>query len=500
MTRFLLCWSWLAAATPAPSAPAAPAPTPPAASAPTPAAAPAATPPAVPAEAPADADERMDHGLELLNAKDTRQGAAVLYALYAALPETDLRRDGAAFRLAGALVDLGLVQAGIEYYLEVLTGRRSPDLLGKTLAALKPLYERGLIEEWRFLDGVVYGSQYGDLDPAVADFVEYLQALGDLRLGFGGWGRARLEALAASDRLYGWRARYLLAVDRVSQRNDEGAEKLLRQILENAGAPADVRNLASLALARLLYEHKNYEEAWTLYSQVRLPLVEQDIVLLERAWDRIASEDNQRALGMVVGLGAPIYRRVFAPERDLIRAMALRRLCQYRAAHLAVRDFRAHYGALVRKARDRAGLREDPQITEWAAWGTRLAPWARTRTRLRTELGLVSKVGNSQLAEHLQNLYGARLAYTEQTLNRGLVHAIDHVVDELLRVDEQMSLIDYEIGAGLMKPGGNKAGHLTARSGELPFGSSWVFYRFDGEYWSDELGDFAVISDDRCLR
>ena len=63
-----------------------------------------------------------------------------------------------------------------------------------------------------------------------------------------------------------------------------------------------------------------------------------------------------------------------------------------------------------------------------------------------------------------------------------------------------MSLIDYEIGAGLMKPGGNRASHLTARSGELPFGSSQVFFRFDGEYWSDELGDFSVISDDRCLR
>ena len=498
MTTPLLCWLWLAAA-PAPAAPPAVAPAAPAAAATRATAAPPAAPkPSV--EAPADADERMDRGLELLNAKKASQGAAVLYELYAALPETDLRRDAAAFRLAGALTELGLVQAGIEYYLEVLTGRRSPDLLGKTLAALKPLYERGLIEEWRFLDGVVYGTQYGDLEPEVADFVEYLQALGDLRLGFGAWGRARLESLAATDRLYGWRARYLLAVDRVSQRNDEGAEKLLRQILENAGAPADVRNLASLALARLLYERKNYEEAWTLYAQVHLPLVEQDVVLLEWAWDRIASEDNQRSLGMVVGLGAPIYRRLFAPERDLIRAMALRRLCQYRAAHLAVRDFREHYGALVRKARDREGLREDPQIGQWAAWGTRLAPWARMSTRLRTEKALASQVADGLLAEHLQVLYGARLAYTEETMQRGLRRAIDSVADELLRVDEQMSLIDYEIGAGLMKPGGNRAGHLTARSGELPFGSSQVFFRFDGEYWSDELGDFSVISDDRCLR
>jgi len=75
----------------------------------------------------------------------------------------------------------------------------------------------------------------------------------------------------------------------------------------------------------------------------------------------------------------------------------------------------------VRKARDREGLREDPQIEQWAAWGTRLAPWARMRTRLRTEKALASRVGDARLAEHLQALYGERLAYTEDTLKRACV-------------------------------------------------------------------------------
>jgi tetratricopeptide (TPR) repeat protein len=443
----------------------------------------------------------MDRGLELLHAKETAKGAAVLHGLYADLPETDLRRDAAAFHLAGALVDLGFVQAGIEYYLEVLAGRRSPDLLGKTLAALKPLYERGLVEEWRFLDGVIYSAQYGDLDPEVADFVEYLQALGDLHLGFSGWGRSRLEALAATDRIYGWRSRYLLAVERISQRNEEGAEKLLRQILEASAAPAEVRTVAALALARVLYERKNYDEAFTYYSQVRLPLVEQDLVLLERAWDRVGADDQQRALGMVIGLGAPIFRRLFAPERELIRALALRKLCQYRLAHLAVRDFHEHYGVIVRKARDRSGLREDPSIVEWASWGTRLATFARMRTRLHTEAALVSRISDSDLEDHLKALYAARLAFIEDNVRRGLDHAIEHVVNELLRINEQMDLIDYEIGAGLVKPGAKQgSAKVTARAGEVPYGSPKVFFPFDGEYWSDELNDFAVLADDRCLR
>ncbi|HEY5282644.1 MAG TPA: hypothetical protein VIM14_07635, partial [Polyangia bacterium] len=451
--------------------------------------------------APADADQRMDRGLELLHANEKKEGAAVLYSLYAALPETDLRRDAAAFRLAGALVDLGFVQAGIEYYLEVLAGRRSPELLGKTLTELKPLYERGLVEEWRFLDGVIYSAQYGDLEPEVADFVEYLQALGDLRLGFSAWGRGRLETLAATERVYGWRARYLLAVERLSQRNEEGAETLLRQILDASTAPADVRTVAALALARILYERKSYDEAFTYYAQVKLPLVEQDLVLLERAWDRVGAEDQQRALGMVVGLGAPIFRRLFAPERELIRALALRKLCQYRLAHLAVREFHERYGALVRKARSRSGLREDPDIVAWASWGTRLAGFARMRTRLHTEIGLLGSISDSELEGHLKSLYSARLAFIEDHLRRGLNRALEHVVDELLRVNEQMDLIDYEIGAGLVKPGTKQgAAKITAHTGAVPYGSPQVFFPFDGEYWSDELNDFSVLADDRCLR
>lgn len=511
MIQAFLPLLWLAAS-PAPGPVPAPAAVKPPATAPAtaPVSAPAANQPAAPASAPAqsaapvapaDTDQRMDQGLELLNAQELQQGAAVLYSLYAALPETDLRRDTAAFRLAGALVDLGFVQAGIEYYLEVLSGRRSPELLGKTLAALKPLYERGLVEEWRFLDGVIYTGQYGDLEPEVADFVEYLQALGDLRLGFSSWGRARLETLAATERVYGWRARYLLAVERIQQRNDEGAEKLLRQILDASAAPADVRTVVALALARILYERKSYEEAFTYYSQVRLPLVEQDLVLLERAWDRVGAEDHQRALGMVVGLGAPIFRRLFAPERELIRALALRRLCQYRLAHLVVREFHAHYGALVRKARDRVGLRDDPRIVEWASWGTRLAAFARMRTRLHTETALIAQVSDDGLEGHLKALYEARTAFVADNLRRGLHRAIERVVDELLRVNEQMDLIDYEIGAGLVKPGAKRvASKITARSGDMPYGSPQVFFPFDGEYWSDELNDFAVLADDRCLR
>jgi hypothetical protein len=68
-----------------------------------------------------------------------------------------------------------------------------------------------------------------------------------------------------------------------------------------------------------------------------------------------------------------------------------------------------------------------------------------------------------------------------------------------LRIDEQMNIVDYEIGAGLFKSGqGKTAG--AARSPEVPLGSDEVYFKFDGEYWSDELGDYSVLAEDRCVR
>jgi hypothetical protein len=493
-----------AAADPTPAAQPAPAQ---AASPPSAATRPAAAPggpaaaPAPPAQAPANTDERMDVGLERLNAKDYKEAAAVLYGVYRSLPDNDLRRDLASFHLAGALVELGYRQAGIEHYLEVLGGRRLPEFMDKALGKMKVLYEERVVDEDRFVDGTIYGNQYAEVSPEVGDFVEYLQALADVRRGFEEWGRKRLEVLSKGTRGYAFSARYALAVDRIARHQDAAAARDLHEILAaGLAVPEEIRNDARVALARILYERKLYDEAWKTYSQVTSPLPLQDLVMVEKAWDRTAGGDLQRALGLIVGLGAPVFRDIFAPERDLIRAMVLRQLCQYRAAHVAVREFRSSYGPALKKIRDRVPTVDDSTMRRWAIAGTRsLVDKGRLRALLTREREALSSVRDKALHDHLDAIYAADLARINGILARRMPQAMDRVADELLRIDEQMNLIDYEIGAGLFKSGEAKENHGT-RPEEVPFGTQDVFFRFDGEYWSDEVGDYTVLADDRCLR
>jgi hypothetical protein len=110
-------------------------------------------------------------------------------------------------------------------------------------------------------------------------------------------------------------------------------------------------------------------------------------------------------------------------------------------------------------------------------------------------------VRDKNLRAHLDVIYGARLAQAGAAVARTYDRALEVVADELLGVDEQMTILDYEIGVGLFK---GVAGENRDRVGKklppIPPGGDQVFYRFHGEYWSDEIADFEVRAEDRCLR
>src|SRR5262249_3289732 len=246
------------------------------------------------------------------------------------------------------------------------------------------------------------------------------------------------EELMRSELYYAWKGRYALAVERLAHGKEHAAEKLLRAILESEKAPGDVRNDARLALARLLYEQKKHGEAFELYSKMDSPLPAQDVVLLEKAWTKVADRDQTRALGMVVGLGAPVYGRLFAPERALIRGVALNRLCQFRAAHLVVLDFRRIYKDALARIRERRPLADDATLKRAALGREELQPARRWREHLVSEQERLGDISDRALRAYLEGIYKTKRAAADQVFQRALGRTLAKVAEELLRVDEQM--------------------------------------------------------------
>ena len=74
------------------------------------------------------------------------------------------------------------------------------------------------------------------------------------------------------------------------------------------------------------------------------------------------------------------------------------------------------------------------------------------------------------------------------------------VASELLDYEEQARLVDYEVSLEVfqrLKQGRGKK--VVDQEAAVPLGSRQVYYRFDGEYWNDELHDYRFRIDNRCF-
>ncbi|MFH0900464.1 MAG: hypothetical protein V2A73_07530 [Pseudomonadota bacterium] len=447
------------------------------------------------------AKERLDLAVNRYYGADYAGSALALYAVMSSVPATEPIHDSAELYLAGSLAEMGFSQAGVELYLDTVAARRAPELVASALAALDKLARRRLADARRLVD-LFFGDDYGELPGDTAELVEYYQGIGEINHGFADWGARRLGKLSKSRQYYGWKARFALAVHRLAVRQDDGAAAILDGIIKDRAAPPSLVSDALLARARMLYEQKDYRRAFEMYGRIRGVLTEMDPVLLERAWAGVSTGGERRALGMLVGLEAPIYRGLMAPERDLMRTIALRDLCQYRLAHLAVVEFREKYQSVLAAIKVRKPLSEVHELRQAALRRVDLVPSQRWLAVLEKERAEVGRIADRGLRNLLIKIHDARAKALATQVEQELRTGTEALADELLAIDEKMSIIDYELGIGLFKKVAESKTGRTVESSKvvIPASSEKVYYRHHGEYWSDELQDYSVMVRDRCIR
>ena len=84
-------------------------------------------------------------------------------------------------------------------------------------------------------------------------------------------------------------------------------------------------------------------------------------------------------------------------------------------------------------------------------------------------------------------------------LESSLRYEVDRLAQELLNEQERVRLISHELGVALLR--GRKP--PEGRGPVPPLGklatSKQVMYRFNGEFWTDELDELVVAAEDRCI-
>ena len=265
-----------------------------------------------------------------------------------------------------------------------------------------------------------------------------------------------------------------------------------------------IQGKATHALARLLYERERYAAAYDTLGQVPKGTELGSEILLERAWSKYKAGDPHRAMGLLYALDAPVYRHLFAPEKYVLRGLIYRRFCHFRAAKLAARRFHEQWAAALENLRAGVDLKKIKTIRAAALRRGGCRDLFRLLRTLKQEHTAISNLPatwqEAGLTDNLKLLYSRKIDQVEAKLNKCLDISTRVVAEQMLKTEEQANLLEYEVGQAIFQRVTERSvAALRKRAPRVPVSSSRVYYRFGGEYWTQELPNYKFNIEDRCV-
>lgn len=449
----------------------------------------------------------FDEALKDFYIADYRNAARKLYSFIEAMPQTEENYAWAQYFLAESLKKLGLRHAGAYYLARIARERANPNVVPRALDGLRELID-GPHDELMIDQQVFAALDLGFVSGETGDYAHYQQGLLDLRVGNERWANTHFTKISPGTPAAS-RARFAVLVTRLRDTAAVGAitPEMIEEFWKlghDEKLNQETRNEALLAAARLRYEKKDYQGALNAYAKVQLPSLDpgQATLYLEEAWTRYNLGQIHAAMGILTTLDAPSFRDEFLPDKYLLRAMIFRDLCHYLPAKRAAKELTRKFAESLEAIREREDLTQDQRMRRAAAshGATRRAAEFYQSLQLEGEhLGRFAGSFGDRLYGHLNRLYVLAVAEAERVYGASLRESVREEADNLVRAAEQVRLMDYEIGLKLYERI-RRGARLTEETPEPPLSRDEVAFRFDGEYWNDELRSYRVSLKSRCIQ
>jgi len=432
-----------------------------------------------------------------------RQAAGKLFAYVEATAQTEENFAWAQYFLAKSLIELGLRHAGGVYLTKIARERSNPAVLPRALEELRFLTE--VPHDETMIDEQVFGAlDLGFLPEETAGFAHYHQGRWDLQVGSERWALIHFAKLKEGT-AEASRAKFAVLVTRLKE-HKEASKEMVEDFLELAQdekLSQETRNESKLAVARLRYEKHDYQGALDAYEKVQLPPLDpgRATLYLEEAWARYQLGQIHAAMGLLTTLDAPVFLNEFLPDKYLLRAMIYKDLCHYLPAKRAAKELTRRFAESLEAIREREDLTKDIRLRRAAsAQGAtkRAAKFLESLTLEGERVGRYTGNFGERLYAHLTKLYDLSRAEAQRIYDQRLNESVRAEADKLLRSAEQVRLMEYEVGLKLYERV-RRGAKLVAPEEDPEITSAQVAFKFDGEYWNDELRDYRVRLKSRCI-
>lgn len=428
--------------------------------------------------------------------------AAAAYHYFKGSNIDDPRYDRAQRLMAISAERLGLTYAASLWYLDIARSRRDVTLVSEAVRGLERIMTHGPYDQQTIMRGFIARAEISGLSADQLAFISYYQGLDSVQQGLNEWADQVFERIPDSS-AYKHRATYVQILRSLAKYELDETKKALEALLKKSPVPRDLKLEINRTLARIAFEQARYKDALTRYQSLRQSAPDDPGLLLEMAWTHYYLGEYQRALGLLLALDAPAYGGLIAPERYLLEAMSLRKLCQFEPAQRAATRLRLRHGQAIKDLYAGVPIQRSKALRRAARQRADGRDIALFRKRLLIERkmldGLEGELGK-ELTDGLKALYDAGIAEINRREDAELEPVLVAVADDLLAADEGVRLILHELGVALLR--GRRQGEtsLGVAASEAPFDpETQVQYTFNGEFWTDELDDLVVKMEDRCI-
>jgi hypothetical protein len=453
------------------------------------------------AAVPTQKDAAFAFAVEAVARDSYMKGAKAAWNFVDSADPDDPRYDRGLRLLSQSVEGLELEWAAGILYRQIAKERRNMELVPDALNGLRRIVESDIYDEDMFVTSFIASEEFSDLPADLQEFVNYRQGLDLARRGNDEWAQKHFAKIPKESQ-YAAAAQYVRIVRLIADGDYENAVEKLEALQKRENLSPRIRVDVERTLARLAFEEKRYRDALVFFERLKELAPDDPEILLEMAWTHYYLGDSRKTLGLLVALDAPVHRKHISPERYLLEALALRRLCQFGAAReAAVRLERRYYESLQRLSS--GDLPEQiPQMRAAARFRGFSRANALFLERLQYENDLLAEMQDDLgegLHAYLKDLYARGVHEAEIRFEEQLSADLEELTEELLAAREGVRLIVHELGVSLLRGRRRPAGALEKPAVEVPFSGDRVFYSFSGEFWTDELDDLVVIAEDRCI-
>ncbi len=447
----------------------------------------------------------------------------------------DALRPRAQYELAKTLVKLQVLQGALFYFDEIIAAGSAHPYFEASAPWLVVIARRlpGDVEMLRRV--AAFADLFPDrIEEKYRDEMAFLLGqhfynVGELQLAL------RYLGFVTEVSEYFPRALFLSGVTHVRRYEAEPAlarfSRLLRETERDRGQDETrrLRDLTVLTMARTYYSAGDYANALDYYGRIRQQSDYWLDALFEASWAHFQRDEFNRALGNLHSLNSPFFNDEYYPEAPILQAVNFFSNCRFDEVRATLDEFALVYPPLreeleltleslgdntayfefLVELREQRGRRFDPKLQQ-------IVNAALDDRTIRNALDFVAQLdrelryietadpgwNNSDLARMLYNEIDVVRALSIGEAGAMVRTRLENIRDELRQKERDASaiLIETDLAeANRLRSGASDEfflGQTDQADEQAAFDQ--IRWRFDGEYWKDELGYYYYHITSAC--